>query len=164
MSTTSEPREHQWVVPPNADPGSYWEDRDCPVCGLRDSKIRNRQATEFGGMWRVTTPCIEPPPPSMSFDDLLADLKAHGLGQSEVYAVGNPKCWAIGFRRMRGRDEKLEPDIRIVPPQTLEHGWSELVRWLRARQYAPDTFAMYKSTTGNDGFTLAHGCDCGDDD
>lgn len=166
-------REHVWVARPLTSEGATWDERDCPVCGLHDQSLRSDWKFGDNGSqfvprtqssWQVRTPCIEPVPDILAFEALLADLAAHGA-RHNPYAMGNPREWRVGFwwAQWDTQGTKLLPAIRIVPPQGLEEGWAQLLRWMRARQYLPERYLRYQSTTPTE-LILSHGRNPGDED
>lgn len=164
--------DHKWVNRNN--PKSFtWEERDCAVCGLHDMRLQNKN--EIGGRkeWTVITPCIVVPPETISFEDLIADLKQHGVECENIYncgsipfAMGDPRKWTIGFKSQGRHDSiNMAPAFVIKPPLTLEHGWSQILRWMRARNYKPYMYPGYEDTNGSGDRTIKPAsCHCHDDD
>lgn len=150
-----------------------WEERDCPVCGLYDSRRQNPERERHlvpHGNWKVTTPCIEPVPERVTFEAFIADLTAHDIDilnpkrSIAPHAMGHPGNWRVGFKRYLQNDEvRLDPAIEIKAPLDLEHGWAALLRWLRARHYDMYTHRNYESTNVH-GLTVSHPRDSFDDD
>lgn len=159
-------REHAWVARSNPYPD--WEERDCPVCGLQDKRyIGEETLFERRREWGVKIPCIEQPPEKVTFQELTTELEQHGEKQPRLspYAMGNPNRWTIGLFRSGARGlTQLRPAIILTPDQTLEHGWAQLLRWIRVRQYQPSKFEHYESTGLRTQTICAGYCDHGDDD
>lgn len=150
-------RQHEWKDQ-SYSPDSFLEERICRVCDLTDRRLRN-VANPF---WQVTTPCIEPVPDLVRFEDLMEELRAHGVRETPM-AIGHPGNWQIGFALLQQKSLNRHgtcPRIPIAGNDTLEHGWARLMRWIRARQYSVNMYStffdQYKLHNRSDD-------DCGDD-
>ena len=169
VQTATNERPHAWVYVPKIPLDGDWEYRDCPHCGLQDSRAPS--FNNHNREWRVTTPCIIPVPENLTFDTLCTELKEHGrLGceRNEAhynlrpYVMGWPGKWSIGFIVYgEGGKTMLVPDLHA---ETLEQGWALLLRWLRAREYSPEAHRHYESTNVNWRIIKEPSCPHDDDD
>lgn len=138
--------EHQWQKKDSYH-GSPYDERVCPVCKLEDmrSKHGDMHRKKNDG-WKVSTPCIEPVPDRVEFDELVTELNAHpvqveinpGIRRMKtfddvVFCKGRPGRWRVGLDLFDG----VFPDDYKVTHLTLELGFAALLRWMRARQYNP---------------------------
>ena len=128
--------EHQWASK-SAPPGSRWQERHCPVCGLWDRRHAERKVGSNGHGWQVTLPCIEPVPERVEYHELFLELFEHRV-QLKPICVGVPGDWTVGFDQSEG---VLVPKVKIFAPDTLEHGFAALLRWIRVRRYDPRCFS-----------------------
>jgi hypothetical protein len=164
---------HAWNEEP-LTPGQIRAYRNCDVCGLQDSKLlQSKHPQHPGTQWQVTTPCIEPIPETITWEEFKADLAANGFEHRGVasnqyrslpfvYAEGNPDDWRVGIE---WHDSSIairrEPTFNIKAPETLERGYALVLQWLRARHYHPRKYPSYQSTGMK---TVLIDRDCGDDD
>ena len=146
-------REHAWE-PVIENPHPMWEERTCAVCGLKDMRARDRHPPR--GDWEVTTPCIEPVPDTVTYDALLAELTEHGV-KERPYVMGHPGSWCVGFFIGLGA---VYPSIHVESPLALEHGFAQLLRLIRARQYNVHRY----SDIGYQRQLANYTCHCGDVD
>lgn len=149
-------RKHSWKDS-SSQPDSVWEERTCDVCGLKDERLRDQKLKHANCKWKVTTPCIELPPSKVSYKELSTELKQHKVTQLPL-AIGVPGNWQIGFTLTsndNGRD--VCPSIQA---KTLEKGFAELLRWIRARQYDPYMYSDFSRAQSH----FSYKCPCGDDD
>jgi len=124
-------REHQWRRVTGG--GSLYTDYRCEVCHLEYSTKQNGEVCGVDG-WKMGLPCIEPVPETVSKKDLLDDLKRHGVTRS-VKVEGLPGEWEVGF--VCNGILSQYPAIEVEAPLTIEHGFAELLRWVRVRRYDP---------------------------
>lgn len=125
--------EHLWVDPGHNHP--YWEERACEICGLTDMRVREDQRRgSVCAEWRVTLPCIEPPPPTVVHADLVREMREHKLSFTP-HAYGYPGDWVIGLGAGNNYPR--------LTASSLESGWSQLLRWLRARQFDPHKHSQF---------------------
>lgn len=127
--TVPDTRQHAWKTKPGK-PHSYWEERLCKVCQLEDMRVRDRSELGPRHDWSITTPCIEPVPENVSYQEFAKELKEHMVCKDPLL-VGVPGKWYIGFSIGSG-GYHLYPYIET---DTVEHGFSTLLKWVRARQY-----------------------------
>lgn len=129
--------EHQWEPKPTA-PNSLFQERFCPVCELRDRRVVKRKSGDTVHGWQVFTPCIEPVPESVEYQDLILELIEHGV-HLRPWCIGAPGEWTVGF--VVDRDRKPYPAIKLKTHENLEHGYARLTRWIRARTYRADLYS-----------------------
>jgi len=149
-------RDHAWVDTTDYSTKPYWERRRCPVCELEDMRLHDRSKPCARNAWEVTTPCIEPVKESVSYDELVAELKQYGV-RERPYCMGVPGKWIVGFRTGQG---SVCPMIEVQAIQTLDHGFARLVRWVRARQYRVNQYSNIDYLRKLED----HSCCCCDDD
>lgn len=146
--------------------GSPYKQRECPVCGLKDtcSASTSDALLDNGELgWKVTTPCIEPVPITISYSRLLREIFDHigserdaQLLVGRIRCVGIPGKWQVGLYVANG----VTYPHRDMPFTDIDQGFAELLRWLRARQFDP-----YKYSDLRYSESLAkHDSCCGDDD
>lgn len=121
--------EHQWEVKPG-EPHPYWEERRCTVCHLDDMRLRDRNSNPNGPRynWGVKMPCIEPVPNVVDYSALVQELRERKVPR-HVLCVGVPGKWFVGFQIPRTYPYPM------LEAKTIEEGFAELLRWIRARQY-----------------------------
>jgi len=73
------------------------------------------------GQWKVTTPCIEPAPDTMTYQAFMDDLRAHDCEPvlrslcGTPYAMGHPGKWQVGLLWITCRGgRRLEPAIEVA--------------------------------------------------
>lgn len=104
--------------------------RYCPTCQLCDSRPNVPHPNENHG-WQVYTPCILPVPETIDEESFRLKLIEHGV--THRYAIQETAMGSvIGFKM---EDETLYPKLKIMPKQTVEHAFSRLLRWVKARYY-----------------------------
>lgn len=133
-------RQHQWNEPFSISASYLWEERVCKICGLKDRRYKTA-----GASWEIRTPCIEPVPDLVRFEDLMEELRAHEVRETPM-AIGHPGNWQIGFALLRQKNLNRHgtcPKIPITGDDTLEHGWAQLLRWIRARQYSVSKYSDF---------------------
>jgi len=120
--------------------------------------------------WKVDTPCIARVPNRISFRKFVSEIfrnvkddrEAHKL-LGRVFCVGIPGSsaeapgkWQVGLYIAEGG--AVYP-YRDKPFPTLEEGFAELLRWLRARQFDPYKYSSLQHIENR-----AHSfCGCDDD-
>lgn len=134
----AEERKHQWVDV-SEKPDSYWETRRCLICELQDMRLRDRSKPHSRNKWEVSTPCIEPVPDTISFEELKRELAEHNVSE-KPWAVGHPGKWTVGFYMGTFPYPMLDAKGR----ETLEHGFAKLLRWVRARQYNLNRYSRFE--------------------
>jgi len=122
--------EHQWASR-SSPPNSRWQERHCPVCGLWDRRHTERKVGSNGHGWQVTLSCIEPVPARVEYHELFLELFDHGIELKPI-CIGVPGEWTIGFDL---GESVMSPKIKVFAPETLEHGFAALTRWIRVRRY-----------------------------
>ncbi len=143
--------EHQWEEL-KRDKDSDIRERHCAVCDLttrqdlRAAKYHKDRGTyDEKKSWSVHTPCIEPVPERVSYEDLVKELKAHpakvwntyGGGkvtktfEDRIHCMGVPGRWRVGFSTERSVSPYHSPFAE------LELGFAWILRYMRARQYDP---------------------------
>ncbi len=123
-------REHDWEA--TLDNGVRRE-RRCRLCEVPDWSINDSP-------WRVRTPCIEPVPERVSYEELKAEIRLnvaheykHRLLVERIQCVGVPGRWRVG---LAVAGDGIWPS-RKEPFKDMEVGFAELLRYLRARQFDP---------------------------
>lgn len=138
--------EHQWQKKDSYS-GSPYDERLCPVCKLEDMRTKSGDMyRKKNDGWKVSTPCIEPVPERVDFDQLIDELNAHPVQvqvdhgirrirtfDEVVFCKGRPGKWRVGLDLFEG----VFPEDHKVTYLTLEMGYAALLRWMRARQYNP---------------------------
>jgi len=125
---SEERRKHQWK---KVGSGSLYTDYRCEVCHLEYSAKSDGEVCGVDD-WKIALPCIEPVPETVSKKELFAELKRYGVMRS-VKAEGMPGDWSVGF--VCNGILSLYPSIEVKEPLTIEHGFAELLRWVRVRCY-----------------------------
>ncbi|MFA6503802.1 MAG: hypothetical protein WCT54_02515 [Patescibacteria group bacterium] len=143
--------EHLWehVQMP---PGSAFQKRSCPVCGMWDSRpiIRDVSTVEHG--WSVTIPCIEQMLETMAYQDLLVYLFQNGGITLVPVSYGFPGHRIIGFQVKNGA--MPYPRILVQNPQTEEQGWARLRDWVRVRGFDPYLYSDFDKYFSQDAPSL----------
>ena len=148
--------DHAWVDITDYSTKPFWERRRCPVCGLEDIRLHDRSEPHTRNAWEVTTPCIEPVKNKIFYDELICELKRHGV-REQPHCVGVPGNWTVGFNI--GGSYPF-PMLYAKGMETLENGFAKLLRWIRARQYNVNRYSDFEYQR-----RLAdHSCACCDDD
>lgn len=148
-------RQHQWVDTTDYSAAPYWENRRCSVCGLDDLRLHNRSEPHTRNNWEVTSPCIELVPDTVSYEDLVRELAEHDV-RAKPWVVGVPGDWKVGFFV----STFPYPSLEAKAPQTLEHGFAKLLRWIRARQYNVNRYSQFYEMERRANYV----CPCADDD
>lgn len=147
--------EHQWK---KSFENEDREERECALCQLTDHRRKRGSMWAEPSGWKIATPCIEPVPERVSFDELVNELKEnpreveieYGIKRIKTFddlvlCIGRPGKWRVGLSFFDG----LFPDKYGVTYQTLEEAYSALLRWMRARNYNPylysDLYRMQES-------------------
>jgi hypothetical protein len=145
-------REHDWKT---SEGNGVRKDRRCELCEISEFSIRDSP-------WQVTTPCIEPVPERVSYEELVAEIRANVADErlreqlvGRVQCIGVPGQWRVGLFVGGG---SVWP-FRNKPFQDMEVGFARLLRYLRGRQFNPDSDSdlQYAARLAH------HDCPCDDD-
>ena len=129
-----EKKPHDWQDLPKDE--SMWCRRRCSVCKLEDifPKDGSPRSLRSVGAWIADSSCIEPVPEKVTYEELMAELKIHHVSEQPI-VIGYPGKWSVGFRIFCRSGVTNFPHFEVIAPLTMEHGFAELLRWIRAREY-----------------------------
>ena len=160
---------HQWRSVPQYK-GSPYEERWCPQCDLHDRKCTSNPGFPESEQWKVHTPCIERVDSRISYGNLVSEIFRNVKGDHAAHkllervrcvgvpsrGVGIPGKWQVGFYIA---ETGVVYPHRDKPFRSLEQGFAELLRWLRARQFDPYKYSnLQQSESRANSF-----CGCDDD-